>query len=60
MRPPKTIVIDEEPTDPRYGAVPAERSVAAMLDYGLIPLDKPRGPTSHEVVAWTKKLLGVD
>jgi H/ACA ribonucleoprotein complex subunit 4 len=31
-----------------------------MLDYGLIPLDKPRGPTSHEVVAWTKKLVGVD
>ena len=31
-----------------------------MLEYGLIPLDKPRGPTSHEVVAWTKKLLGVD
>jgi H/ACA ribonucleoprotein complex subunit 4 len=31
-----------------------------MLEYGLVPLDKPRGPTSHEVVAWTKKLLGVD
>jgi H/ACA ribonucleoprotein complex subunit 4 len=31
-----------------------------MLEYGLIPLDKPRGPTSHEVVAWTKRLLGVE
>ena len=60
MRPPRTVAIDEEPTDPRYGSVPAERPVAAMLDYGLIPLDKPRGPTSHEVVAWTKKLLGVE
>jgi H/ACA ribonucleoprotein complex subunit 4 len=31
-----------------------------MLEYGLVTLDKPRGPTSHEVVAWTKKLLGVE
>jgi H/ACA ribonucleoprotein complex subunit 4 len=31
-----------------------------MLDYGLIALDKPRGPTSHEVVAWVRKMLGVD
>ena len=54
------VVLDEEPTDPKYGWAPSERPVGAMLDYGLIPLDKPRGPTSHEVVAWTKKLLGVD
>jgi H/ACA ribonucleoprotein complex subunit 4 len=60
VQPPKTIVIDEEPTDPKYGSVPEKRAVAAMLEYGLIPLDKPRGPTSHEVVAWTKKLLGVE
>ncbi len=60
MHPRRTIVVDEEETDPKYGAIPAERSVAALLDYGLIPLDKPRGPTSHEVVAWTKKLLGVE
>jgi len=54
------VVVDEEPTDPEHGWAPSARPVAAMLDYGLIPLDKPRGPTSHEVVAWTKKLLGVD
>ena len=54
------VVLDEEPTDPKHGWVPHERPVEAMLEYGLVPLDKPRGPTSHEVVAWTKKLLGVD
>jgi len=54
------VVLDEEPTDPKNGWVPASRPVEALLEYGLIPLDKPRGPTSHEVVAWTKKLLGVD
>ena len=54
------VVLDEEPTDPKHGWVPSERPVEWMLEYGLVPLDKPRGPTSHEVVAWTKKLLGVD
>jgi len=54
------VILDEEPTDPKHGWAPSGRPVEAMLDYGLIPLDKPRGPTSHEVVAWTKKLLGVD
>ena len=56
----KMVALDEEPTDPGHGWVPSERPIEAMLDYGLIPLDKPRGPTSHEVVAWTRKLLGVE
>jgi H/ACA ribonucleoprotein complex subunit 4 len=54
------VVLDEEPTDPDHGWPPSSRPVPEMLEYGLIPLDKPRGPTSHEVVAWTKRLLGVD
>ncbi len=54
------VVLDEEPTDPEHGWAPSSRPVQAMLEYGLVPLDKPRGPTSHEVVAWTKRLLGVD
>ena len=30
-----------------------------LLDYGLIPLDKTDGPTSHEVVAWIRRILNV-
>ena len=60
MLPPKTVVLDEEATDPGHGWAPTKRPVQAMLEYGLLPLDKPRGPTSHEVVAWTRKLLGVE
>jgi H/ACA ribonucleoprotein complex subunit 4 len=56
----KMLVLDEEPTDPTHGWSPSSRPVPVMLDYGLLPLDKPRGPTSHEVVAWTRKLLGVE
>ena len=54
------VVIDEEPVDPEHGWDPRARPVEVMLDYGLIALDKPRGPTSHEVVAWVRKMLGID
>jgi len=57
---PRMVVLDEEPTDPAHGWPSDQRPVAALLEYGLIPLDKPRGPTSHEVVAWTRRMLGVE
>ena len=60
MSPQKIVVLDEESTDPTHGFEPRARPVQALLEYGLIPLDKPRGPTSHEVVAWTRRLLGVE
>ncbi len=60
MQPQKPLVLDEEPSDPEHGHTPASRPVQSLLDYGLLPLDKPRGPTSHEVVAWTRKLLAVE
>jgi len=55
----KMVVIDEESTDPEHGWPPNDRPVESMLEYGLIALDKPRGPTSHEVVAWVRKMVGV-
>jgi H/ACA ribonucleoprotein complex subunit 4 len=54
------IKVDEEPSDPSYGSEPRERSVASLLNYGLILLDKPRGPTSHEVVSWVRKMLSIE
>lgn len=60
MLPGKMVVLDEEPPSPEYGWSPASRPAKESLEYGMIPLDKPRGPTSHEVVAWTKKLVGAD
>jgi H/ACA ribonucleoprotein complex subunit 4 len=55
----REIVLDEEATDPAYGSLPDKRSIPELIDYGIIPVDKPRGPTSHEVVAWVKRLIGV-
>ncbi len=47
----------EESTNPRYGWIPSERPVAEYLKSGFIALDKPQGPTSHEIVAWVRKMF---
>jgi H/ACA ribonucleoprotein complex subunit 4 len=47
----------EDTTDPAYGHRPSERPAAEYIRYGVINLDKPAGPTSHEVAAWTKKIM---
>jgi H/ACA ribonucleoprotein complex subunit 4 len=49
-----------EQTDPRWGKSPGDRPVEEHIRYSLVILDKPRGPSSHEAVAWLKKILGVD
>jgi H/ACA ribonucleoprotein complex subunit 4 len=41
------------------GKHPRERTVEEALAYGLIPVDKPPGPTSHEVSSFVKKVLGL-
>jgi H/ACA ribonucleoprotein complex subunit 4 len=47
----------EDTTDPKHGYKPSERPAAEYIRYGVINLDKPAGPTSHEVAAWTKKIM---
>ena len=53
------ITIDEDITDDNYGTYYNKRSVEQLLNYGLILLDKPPGPTSHQVVAWAKRILEI-
>jgi len=51
------LIKTEDTTDPKYGCKPDERAAEEYIRYGVINLDKPAGPTSHEVAAWTKKIL---
>ncbi len=51
------IEIDQDITDDQYGVYYNKRKIEDLLNYGLIILDKPPGPTSHETVAWTKRIL---
>ncbi|MEA1993977.1 MAG: RNA-guided pseudouridylation complex pseudouridine synthase subunit Cbf5 [Euryarchaeota archaeon] len=44
----------------KYGTGPKDRTVEELINKGLIILDKPLGPTSHEIVAWIKDILEID
>ncbi len=55
----KWLVRGEEETNPQYGVLPYERNINEYIRNGVINLDKPPGPTSHEVVAWIKRMLGL-
>lgn len=42
------------------GHSPLKRPIKEYLKYGVINLDKPANPSSHEVVAWIKRILQVE
>ncbi|KAF3445611.1 hypothetical protein FNV43_RR10787 [Rhamnella rubrinervis] len=42
------------------GYSPLKRPLAEYIRYGIINLDKPSNPSSHEVVAWIKRILRVE
>lgn len=53
------VEIDQDITNDDYGVYYNKRSIKDLLNYGLILLDKPPGPTSHETVAWAKRILQI-
>ncbi|KAL6509078.1 centromere/microtubule-binding protein cbf5 [Orobanche gracilis] len=42
------------------GYSPLKRPLAEYIKYGVLNLDKPANPSSHEVVAWIKRILRVE
>ena len=65
--PPKLTFDDKHPlkvlsgdvTDFKWGKIPSTRTIEELLKYGIINLDKPPNPTSHEVVSYVKRILGI-
>jgi H/ACA ribonucleoprotein complex subunit 4 len=42
------------------GCTPLKRDLKSYISSGVINLDKPSNPSSHEVVAWVKRILRVE
>lgn len=42
------------------GSNPTKRPLSEHLKYSFINLDKPSNPSSHEIVAWIKKILELE
>ena len=47
-------------TDPNFGCKPEEREINDYISKGVINLDKPSGPTSHEIDSWVKRILPIE
>ena len=57
-RPREMILKSSDTTNPEYGFKSLDNlPIKYLLRNGVICLDKPAGPTSHEVAAWVKRIL---
>ncbi|KAJ6575251.1 pseudouridine synthase [Mycena capillaripes] len=43
-----------------HGCLPLKRDIVSYVKSGVINLDKPSNPSSHEVVAWLRRILRVE
>src|SRR3989338_8643077 len=53
------LIKKESEIEPDFGKNPEERTVDELLDFGIINLNKPQGPTSHQISDYVKKILKV-
>lgn len=60
MHESKILIRKEADTNPELGKSPEERSAEEILNYGIINIDKPKGPTSHQVSAYVQKILNIN
>ncbi|MEA4956690.1 tRNA pseudouridine synthase B [bioreactor metagenome] len=44
-------------TNSKYGSKPQDRPIEEHISKGVINLDKPSGPTSHEIDSWVKRIV---
>ncbi len=55
----KNLYVVGEEEDLGFGFEPWDRPEELYIRYGIVNLDKPPGPTSHQVTTWVKRILGV-
>ena len=59
--PRELILKSSSTTNPDYGFQSIDNlPIEYLLENGVIVLDKPSGPTSHEVATWVRKILEVE
>jgi len=56
----KLMFKSEAITNPKYGFEPQDRPIEEYISKGVINLDKPSGPTSHEIDSWVRRILNVE
>jgi len=46
-------------TNQSFGSTPSQRPLEELMECGVILIDKPSGPSSHQLAAWARSLLGI-
>lgn len=53
------LVRKEADSSDKFGKLPEQRSTEEIISYGVVNINKPSGPTSHQVSAYVQKILGL-
>jgi H/ACA ribonucleoprotein complex subunit 4 len=53
------LVKREASTNAKYGCTPESRPTGVLVNYGIVNINKPCGPTSHQVSEYVKNILHV-
>tara|TARA_Y100000310_G_scaffold322644_1_gene381894 strand:+ start:1454 stop:2437 length:984 start_codon:yes stop_codon:yes gene_type:complete len=56
----KIIIKKESQTNPEYGCNPKDRPIKELINYGIVNIDKTKGPSSHQVSSYVKNILNLD
>ncbi len=54
------LIKDPKAIPDKWGKKPTDRTLGELLQGGVIALDKPSGPTSHQATAWVKGAIHTD
>lgn len=57
---PKQLVKAKGAVGSGRGRTPAERTVEELIHDGVVVVDKPSGPTSHQVTSWVREIFGIE
>ena len=49
----------KEEANPALGCYPDKRPIEKLIQYGVVNIDKPSGPTSHQVSDYVQKILNI-
>ncbi len=55
----KILLRKEAETSDKYGVYPEKRTMDEQIMFGFVNLDKPQGPTSHQVSAYLQNILNI-
>jgi len=56
----KILIKKESETNQSYGCEPEDRKTEEIINYGIVNIDKPPGPTSHQVSDFVQKILHIN